>query len=90
MPVVRDLADFDRNSGNYSSGYVQQPAGDGDVCALITLALGYVAATRLTLNASFEDDSARPAIHRTPHLPERPADWATQFAWWKKQQRRHL
>jgi uncharacterized protein len=55
MPVVRRLADFDRNSGNLLERLVfNNRLALVIVCALITLALGYVAATRLTLNASFE------------------------------------
>ena len=55
MPVVRDLADFDRNSGNLLERLVfNNRLAMVIVCALVTLALGYVAATRLTLNASFE------------------------------------
>jgi uncharacterized protein len=55
MPVVRDLADFDRNSGNLLERLVfNHRLAMVIVCALVTLVLGYVAATRLTLNASFE------------------------------------
>ena len=55
MPVVRDLADFDRNSGNLLERLVfNNRLAMVIVCALVTLVLGYVAATRLTLNASFE------------------------------------
>ena len=55
MPVVRDLADFDRNSGNLLERLVfNNRLAMVVVCALVTLVLGYVAATRLTLNASFE------------------------------------
>jgi uncharacterized protein len=55
MPVVRRLEDFDRNSGNllerlvFNNRLVMVVA-----CAIITLVLGYIAATRLVLNASFE------------------------------------
>ena len=55
MPVVRDLADFDRNSGNRLERLVfNNRRLMLVVCALITLALSYFAATRLELNASFE------------------------------------
>jgi len=55
MPVVRNLADFDRNSGNLLERLVfNNRLAMVIVCALVTLVLGYVAATRLTLNASFE------------------------------------
>ena len=49
------LADFDRNSGNLLERLVfNNRLAMVIVCALITLALGYFAATRLALNASFE------------------------------------
>ena len=55
MPVVRDLADFDRNSGNALERMVfNHRLAMVIACAIITLALGFFAATRLTLNASFE------------------------------------
>ena len=55
MPVVRNLADFDRNSGNALERLVfNNRLAMVIVCALVTVALAYVAATRLTLNASFE------------------------------------
>jgi len=55
MPVVRELADFDRKSGNRLERLVfNHRLAMVIVCALVTLALGYVAVTRLTLNASFE------------------------------------
>jgi len=55
MPVVRDIADFDQNSGNalerlvFNNRLVMVVA-----CAIITVVLGFIAATRLELNASFE------------------------------------
>ena len=56
MPVVRDLADFDRSSGNAArAAGVQPPAGDGRrLRARHAWCSGYFAATRLALNASFE------------------------------------
>ena len=55
MPVVRDLAEFDVKSGNRLERLVfNNRLAMVIVCALVTLVLGYVAATRLTLNASFE------------------------------------
>ena len=55
MPVVRKLADFDRKSGNLLERLVfNHRLAMVVVCALITVALGYFAATRLVLNASFE------------------------------------
>jgi predicted RND superfamily exporter protein len=55
MPVVRDLAEFDVKSGNRLERLVfNNRLAMVIVCALVTVALAYVAATRLTLNASFE------------------------------------
>jgi len=55
MPIIRQLADFDRKSGRlleravFNNRLLVMVA-----CAVITLVLGYAAATRLVLNASFE------------------------------------
>ena len=55
MPVVRDLAAFDRNSGNWLERLVfNNRLTLVVVCAVLTALLGYAAATRLVLNASFE------------------------------------
>src|SRR5262245_44437738 len=55
MPVVRDLADFDRRSGNLLERLVFNNRLPVLVaCAVITLVLGFFAATKLVLNASFE------------------------------------
>src|SRR5215471_20406179 len=55
MPVVRQLEEFDRNSGNLLERLVFNNRLLVVVaCAVITVALAYVAATRLVLNASFE------------------------------------
>jgi len=55
MPVVRDLADFDRRSGNWLERLVfNHRLFMVLVCGLATLVLGYLAATKLELNASFE------------------------------------
>jgi predicted RND superfamily exporter protein len=55
MPVVRDLADFDRKSGNRLERLVfNNRLAMVIICALVTFVLAYVAATRLALNASFE------------------------------------
>ena len=54
MPVVRNLADFDRNSGNFLERLVfNHRLGMIVICALVTVVLGYFAATKLQLNASF-------------------------------------
>ena len=55
MPVVRGLADFDRRSGSVLERLVfNNRLAVIVVCAIVTVALGYFAATRLVLNASFE------------------------------------
>ncbi|HEY2907110.1 MAG TPA: MMPL family transporter [Vicinamibacterales bacterium] len=55
MPVVRSLADFDRNSGNVLERLVfNNRLAMIIVCALVTFVLGYFAVTKLVLNASFE------------------------------------
>jgi len=55
MPVVRDLADFDQSSGNALERLVfNNRLVMVVICALITVVLGYVAATKLVLNASYE------------------------------------
>ena len=55
MPVVRTLADFDRKSGNLLERIVfNNRLAMVIVCAIVTVALGYFAATKLVLNASFE------------------------------------
>ncbi|MCC6194027.1 MAG: RND family transporter [Burkholderiales bacterium] len=55
MPVVRTLKDFDRNSGSLLERLVFNHRGPVLVlCALVTVVLAFFAATRLTLNASFE------------------------------------
>jgi predicted RND superfamily exporter protein len=55
MPVVRDLARFDPKSGNLLERMVfNHRLWMIMACALITLALGYAALTRLALSASFE------------------------------------
>ena len=55
MPVVRDLKDFDKQSGNALERIVfNHRLWVMLACAIATLLLGWMAATRLTLNASFE------------------------------------
>jgi predicted RND superfamily exporter protein len=55
MPVVRSLADFDKRSGNLLERLVfNNRLAMVVVCAIITVVLGYIAATKLVLNASFE------------------------------------
>jgi uncharacterized protein len=55
MPVVRSLSEFDRRSGNALERLVfNNRLAMIVVCAIVTIVLGYVAATKLVLNASFE------------------------------------
>ena len=55
MPVVPELKDFDQKSGNALERLVfNHRLWMVIACALVTVILGYFAATRLTLNASFE------------------------------------
>ena len=55
MPVVADLASFDRRSGNLLERMVFNHRLLVVVaCAIVTLVLGWVGATRLGLSASFE------------------------------------
>lgn len=55
MPVVHDLQSFDRRSGNLLERIVfNHRLAMVIACALITLFLGYAAATKLVMNASFE------------------------------------
>ena len=55
MPVVTKLADFDQNSGNLLERLVfNHRLIVVAICAIATLAFGYLATTRLVLNASFE------------------------------------
>ncbi|MFB3917482.1 MAG: RND family transporter [Terriglobales bacterium] len=54
QPVIRDLADFDKNSGNVvERAFFNHRGVVVAVCALITLAMGY-SLTKLHLNANFE------------------------------------
>jgi predicted RND superfamily exporter protein len=55
MPVISDLAQFDRNSGNWLERLVfNRRAALILACAFATLVFGYMAYSRLVLNASFE------------------------------------
>ena len=55
MPVVRDAGAFDRRSGNLLERLVfNNRLAVVAVCAVLTVVLGFFAATRLALNASFE------------------------------------
>ena len=55
MPVVRALADFDRNSGNALERLVfNHRRAVLVICAIVTVALALVAGATLVLNASFE------------------------------------
>jgi predicted RND superfamily exporter protein len=55
MPVISDLGQFDRNSGNWLERLVfNRRLAMIIACAIATLALGYLAFSKLVLNASFE------------------------------------
>jgi uncharacterized protein len=55
MPVMRDLAKFDHRSGNLLERMVFNHRPMMMLaCAIVTLVLGYLGATRLALNANFE------------------------------------
>jgi predicted RND superfamily exporter protein len=55
MPVIADLREFDRNSGTWLERLVfNRRLALMLACLLATLVLGWFAATRLVLNASFE------------------------------------
>ena len=55
MPVVRTLAEFDQKSGNLLERLVfNNRLAMVIICGIVTLLLGYAAATKLVLNASFE------------------------------------
>jgi predicted RND superfamily exporter protein len=55
MPVVRQLEEFDRTSGKLLERLVfNNRLAMVIACAIVTVVLGYVAATKLVLNASFE------------------------------------
>jgi predicted RND superfamily exporter protein len=55
MPVVRDLAQFDQHSGTLLERLVfNHRLALMLVCAIVTLLLAYLGASRLALNASFE------------------------------------
>jgi predicted RND superfamily exporter protein len=55
MPVIADLRQFDRRSGSWLERLVfNRRLALVLACAVATLVLGYLAATRLVLNANFE------------------------------------
>ena len=55
MPVVSELKDFDRKSGSLLERLIfNNRLLVVLACAIVTMALGYFAVTKLTLNASFE------------------------------------
>src|SRR5690242_5797347 len=55
MPIMRELADFDPRSGNWLERLVfNHRLAMMVVCAIVTIVLGYAAATKLVMNASFE------------------------------------
>lgn len=55
MPTLRSLSDFDPKSGSALERLIfNHRLAMVVICALLTVVLGWLAATRLTLNASFE------------------------------------
>ena len=55
MPVVRDIKDFDQRAGNWLERLIfNNRLVVVVLCAIVTVVLGYSAATKLKLNASFE------------------------------------
>ena len=74
MPVVRDLTDFDRKSGNRLERLVfNNRLAMVIVCALVTLVLGFCRRDAAHAERELrEDDSAEPAVH--PELPRQPED----------------
>jgi predicted RND superfamily exporter protein len=74
MPVVRDVAHFDRNSGNWLERLVFNHRLPMVVlCVLATLVLGWLAATRLSLNASFEKMLPQGQPYIQNYLQHKPA-----------------
>jgi hypothetical protein len=83
MPVVRSVAEFDRSSGNLLERLVfNNRLAIVAVCALLTVALGYFAATRLVLNASFEKMIPQSQSYIQNYLTYQKdlRGWATRFA----------
>ena len=76
MPVIRDLADFDRKSGNRLERLVfNNRLAMVIVCALVTLVLALCRRDAAHAERELrEDDSAEPAVHQElPDVPEGPA-----------------
>ena len=94
MPIVRDVADFDRNSGNWLERLVfNNRLAMVIACAVVTVLLGYAAATRLVLNASFEKmiPQSQPYIKNYLDLPEGSARARQRVARrGRERRRRHL
>src|SRR5262245_24109510 len=71
MPAIRELKDFDRNSGNRFERLIfNHRLLIVLACALVTLLLG-LASTKLTLNAAFEETIPRNHPHIRNFLEHR-------------------
>jgi predicted RND superfamily exporter protein len=74
MPVVQDVALFNPRSGNWLERLVfNHRAALVALCVLATLALGWLAATRLSLNASFEKMLPQGQPYIQNYLQHKPA-----------------
>jgi predicted RND superfamily exporter protein len=74
MPVVRELAGFDRSSGNWLERLVfNNRAALVLLCTLATVVLGWLAGTRLSLNASFEKMLPQGQPYIQNYLQHKPA-----------------
>jgi predicted RND superfamily exporter protein len=74
MPVVRDVAHFNRRSGNWLERLVfNHRAALVALCVLATLVLGWLAGTRLSLNASFEKMLPQGQPYIQNYLQHKPA-----------------
>ena len=74
MPVVRELAQFDRRSGNWLERLVfNNRMAMVVLCAAATVVLGWLAGTRLSLNANFEKMLPQGQPYIQNYLQHKPA-----------------
>ena len=74
MPVVQELAHFDRRSGNWLERLVfNNRMAMVVLCAVATVVLGWLAGTRLSLNASFEKMLPQGQPYIQNYLQHKPA-----------------
>jgi predicted RND superfamily exporter protein len=74
MPVVRELAGFNRRSGNWLERLVfNHRMAMVVLCVVATLVLGWLAGTRLSLNASFEKMLPQGQPYIQNYLQHKPA-----------------